>query len=118
MIPIPKYLREIAEFVDNKKESLSFKIKCCCGSSNFWVYKNIPMAKGDKKLIQATENWWKEQESLFPHPPNQSYRDSENYFWVKCEVIKNGWYVKVYKAKDMPRGEPLEIGRASCRERV
>ena len=75
MIPVPKYLREIAKVYKQKDESLNFGIKCICGCNKFIVLKNlikkVELSKENKRKIRDSLKWYKE--ILDPMITNTSY---------------------------------------------
>lgn len=62
MIPIPKYLRDIATKTKEKNENLTMNITCTCGCNNFIVFKNIPhkanITKEQRKLVNRSNRWY------------------------------------------------------------
>ena len=108
MISTPKHLKGISELVECKSERLTVKIKCHCGSSDFWVLKNIPVPKGDNKLIQATKQWHDENKLIFPYSEEEKKQFNEKYYHFRIEKNAEGWYHKVYRPNDYNQGKPIE----------
>lgn len=76
MIPVPEYLREIATKVKEKNESLTMHICCQCGCDDFIFLKNITkkaiLSDEQKKLIKASEKWWRTEYYPFIQTPNRA----------------------------------------------
>ncbi len=62
MIPIPNYLKEIAEVIKQNKETLTMNVKCRCGWQKFDVYKNVTrktkISKENRKKIKDSLKWY------------------------------------------------------------
>ena len=76
MIPIPKYLKNIATKTKEKNENLTMRINCECGNDNFLFLKNIPkkviLTDEQKRLIKASEKWWWDEYYPYIESPNRA----------------------------------------------
>ena len=62
MVPVPKYLRNIATKSKEKKENLTMNIRCLCGCNDFIFLKNIPK----KAVLTAEQKRLKNLQVDFP----------------------------------------------------
>ena len=76
MIPIPKYLKNIATKTKEKNENLTMRINCECGNDNFLFLKNIPkkviLTDEQRRLIKASEKWWWDEYYPYIESPNRA----------------------------------------------
>ena len=76
MIPIPKYLKNIATKIKEKNENLTMHINCECGNDNFLFLKNIPkkviLTDEQRRLIKASEKWWWDEYYPYIESPNRA----------------------------------------------
>ena len=70
---IPMYLKHLAYEANEKKNSVSFKIKCDCGCNEFDFYKKI--------LSTEDEENKKRYEELLKKYKGMAYSDKEGNFW-------------------------------------
>ena len=77
MIPIPKYLRNIAIKIKEKNENLTMHINCECGNDTFLFLNNIPkkviLTDEQKLLIKASEKWWRAEYYPYIESPNRAF---------------------------------------------
>ena len=71
---LPEYLKNIAREVSQKKEKVSFRIKCFCGGKLFDFYKGKPTAEDKQKKKWA--------ESLCEKYNGDFYHDADGNFWL------------------------------------
>ena len=101
-IEIPRYLRGVAEVTKSKAENLTVALLCPCGCRTFSLLKNVPKKSiFDQALYDANNEWYRMLERDYPLSPKDRYCKSRNYFFIKKFFEKNGWYLRIYKAKDL-----------------
>lgn len=94
MIPIPKYLRNIATKIKEKNENLTMHINCECGNDNFLFLKNIPkkaiLTAEQKRLVKASDKWyWEEFYPLLYSPNCAAYYDYPELGYREMIVYNN-----------------------------